>query len=324
MHFPKAGTGEYSALAETASLTDVLDLPYGFEIYSLLTRWNPLSLDQRQKIRNLTTERMFSSVCLGPAGYLRFRVPHKRRLFGVVGYRWFEDRTASYGMENRRSRAEETCPENRSATFARITEELDERILSGFGGVSEYGITVRWDKNFLTIDPTQLESAKAVSCIYRRREVRRNIDHRGRVGFRFRPYRDRDRRLAANHRSDEEQSGSAAFAKASDFLMALSANSRVPSKKTRFSNLQVRLPAVVIGGGLTGIDTATEMLAYYPVQVEKLLAKYEKIVAECGSEACAANGTTMSVSVLKISYPWPSDPRGARGSSSRGEGAEFP
>ena len=29
-------------LAETSVLTDVLDLPYGFEIYSLLTRWNPL------------------------------------------------------------------------------------------------------------------------------------------------------------------------------------------------------------------------------------------------------------------------------------------
>ena len=28
-------------LAETATLTDVLNLPYGFEIYSLLTRWNP-------------------------------------------------------------------------------------------------------------------------------------------------------------------------------------------------------------------------------------------------------------------------------------------
>ena len=30
-------------LAETATLTDVLDLPYGFEIYNLLTRWNPLN-----------------------------------------------------------------------------------------------------------------------------------------------------------------------------------------------------------------------------------------------------------------------------------------
>ena len=56
-------------------------------------------------------------------------------------------------------------------------------------------------------------------------------------------------------------------------------------KKDTLSNLQVRLPAVVIGGGLTGIDTATELFAYYPVQVEKMLKKYEEIVAEFGEEA---------------------------------------
>ena len=31
-------------------------------------------------------------------------------------------------------------------------------------------------------------------------------------------------------------------------------------KKDTLSNLQMRLPAVVIGGGLTGIDTATELV----------------------------------------------------------------
>ena len=51
---------------------------------------------------------------------------------------------------------------------------------------------------------------------------------------------------------------------ASDFLMALQLTGAF--KKDTLSNLQVRLPAVVIGGGLTGIDTATELFAYYPVQ----------------------------------------------------------
>ena len=45
---------------------------------------------------------------------------------------------------------------------------------------------------------------------------------------------------------------------------------------------QLRLPVVVIGGGLTAIDTATESLAYYPVQVEKFLARYEALAAEHG------------------------------------------
>src|SRR4029077_14930747 len=35
--------------------------------------------------------------------------------------------------------------------FSMLKAELDERILMGFGGVSEYGITVRWDKTFLTV-----------------------------------------------------------------------------------------------------------------------------------------------------------------------------
>jgi NAD(P)H-flavin reductase len=56
------------------------------------------------------------------------------------------------------------------------------------------------------------------------------------------------------------------------------------AKKSSLANLQVRLPAVVIGGGLTAIDTATELLAYYVVQVEKVLARFEKLVAEFGEE----------------------------------------
>jgi NAD(P)H-flavin reductase len=41
---------------------------------------------------------------------------------------------------------------------------------------------------------------------------------------------------------------------------------------------------VVIGGGLTGIDTATELFAYYPVQVEKMLSKYEQVIEEFGED----------------------------------------
>ena len=57
--------------------------------------------------------------------------------------------------------------------------------------------------------------------------------------------------------------------KASDFLMALQLTGAF--KRDALPNLQARLPAVVIGGGLTAIDTATELMAYYPLQVEKTL-----------------------------------------------------
>jgi NADPH-dependent glutamate synthase beta subunit-like oxidoreductase/NAD(P)H-flavin reductase len=74
---------------------------------------------------------------------------------------------------------------------------------------------------------------------------------------------------------------------ASDFLMALQLTGA--AKTDSIANLTVRLPVVVIGGGLTAIDTATEALAYYPLQVEKFLSRYETLAAERGAEAVRAD-----------------------------------
>src|SRR5439155_19366044 len=52
------------------------------------------------------------------------------------------------------------------------------------------------------------------------------------------------------------------------------------AKRNTLANLQVQLPAVVIGGGLTAIDTATELAAYYPVQCEKILQRHELLSKE--------------------------------------------
>ena len=62
------------------------------------------------------------------------------------------------------------------------------------------------------------------------------------------------------------------------------------AKTDSLANLQIRLPIVVIGGGLTAIDTATESLAYYVVQVEKFLHRYETLVTEKASRKCAPAG----------------------------------
>src|SRR5213075_630046 len=65
---------------------------------------------------------------------------------------------------------------------------------------------------------------------------------------------------------------------ASDFLMALQLTGA--AKRESIANLQIRLPIVVIGGGLTAIDAATESLAYYGVQVDKFLTRYEALGEE--------------------------------------------
>ena len=72
---------------------------------------------------------------------------------------------------------------------------------------------------------------------------------------------------------------------ASDFLMALQLTGA--AKSDSLANLQIRMPIVVIGGGLTAIDTATESLAYYVVQVEKFLQRYETLVDEKGEARSA-------------------------------------
>src|ERR1700676_2321392 len=52
---------------ETRTLKDVLELPWGFEIYSLLTRWNPLSL--RRPLPAAPTGKRVLVIGMGPAGF---------------------------------------------------------------------------------------------------------------------------------------------------------------------------------------------------------------------------------------------------------------
>ncbi|MBP6004804.1 MAG: FAD-dependent oxidoreductase [Pyrinomonadaceae bacterium] len=264
-------------LAETASLTDVLDLPYGFEIYSLFTRWNPLNAKRPYALPYNGKNVMV--VGLGPAGYTLSHYLLNEG-FGVVGIDGLKIEPLPVEWTGDFGRA---CPKP-IKNIGDITEELDERILSGFGGVSEYGITVRWDKNFLTMVQlmlTRRERFRAYGGIRFGGTV--TIEDAWDFGFDHIAIATGAGRPTIVPMKNNLIRG---IRQASDFLMALQLTGAF--KKDTLSNLQVRLPAVVIGGGLTGIDTATELFAYYPVQVEKMLGKYEHVVEEFGEEKALA------------------------------------
>jgi NADPH-dependent glutamate synthase beta subunit-like oxidoreductase/NAD(P)H-flavin reductase len=252
---------------ETRVLSDVLRMRWGFEIWSLLTRWNPLRFG-RQHPRPYSGVNVLV-VGMGPAGYtLAHHLLNEG--FGVVGIDGLK-------IEPLPERLLHWPVEHYDEVFGK---PLDQRVTSGFGGVSEYGITVRWDKSFL--DVLHLNLARRTHF-----QLHGGTRFGGTVTLddAFGRYRFDHVALAAGAGKPTliglKNNLIRGVRKASDFLMALQLTGAF--KKGSLANLQVRLPAVVIGGGLTAIDAATELLAYYPVQVEKILERHE-ILCESGGE----------------------------------------
>ena len=258
---------------ETRILTDVLHLHWGYEIWSLLTRWNPLKIGegQRQHPRPYSGLNVLV-VGMGPAGYtLAHHLLNEG--FGVVGIDGLKIEPLDAELTTRR-RAVERYDDQFGAS-------LTERITSGFGGVSEYGITVRWDKSFL--DVLHLNLARRTHFkLYGGTRFGGTLT----VDEAFERYGFHHVALASGAGKPTiiglKNNLIRGVRKASDFLMALQLTGAF--KENALANLQVRLPAIVIGGGLTAIDTATELAAYYPIQVEKQLGRHEKLAESAGDE----------------------------------------
>jgi NADPH-dependent glutamate synthase beta subunit-like oxidoreductase/NAD(P)H-flavin reductase len=268
---------------ETRTLKDVLGLPWGFELYSLLTRWNPLDL--RRPLPKPATGYKVLVVGLGPAGFnLSHHLVNDGHFVAAIDGLKLEPLPQEIsGVTTAGARV----PLAPIRDIESLYERLDERMMAGFGGVAEYGITVRWDKNFLKIIRLLLER-RAEFAMYGgvRFGGTLTIDGAFALGF------DHIALCAGAGRPTviPMQNGLVpGVRQASDFLMALQLTGA--AKDDSIANLQVRLPVVVIGGGLTAIDTATEALAYYPVQVEKFLRRYETLVAERGGEPVGADWT---------------------------------
>lgn len=263
--------------AETRTLKDVLELPWGFEIYSLLTRWNPLNL-QRPYPKEASGRRVLIAG-MGPAGFTlaHHLINDGHTVVGIDGLK-IEPLPPQIGGV---AASGERVPFAPIQDVNELYESLDERVLAGFGGVAEYGITVRWNKNFLKLIRLILERRSQFALFGGVRfggtltvdtAFAAGFDHIALANGAGRPtVLDIPNGLARGVRT------------ASDFLMALQLTGA--AKADSIANLQIRLPVVVIGGGLTAIDTATESLAYYPVQVEKFLHRYRVLVTEKGEVA---------------------------------------
>ncbi|MCK5445815.1 MAG: FAD-dependent oxidoreductase, partial [Rhodospirillaceae bacterium] len=265
---------------ETRTLKDVLELPWGFEIYSLLTRWNPLNL--RRPTPKADSGYNVLVVGLGPAGSAlsHHLMNEGHSVVAIDGAKIEPLDAALNGITPFGERVEFDPIKN----IDDIREPLDDRVLAGFGGVAEYGITVRWDKNFLKIERLLVE---------RRNQFRLF----GGVRFGAQLTKEQAFELGFDHIAlclgagkptvlGIENNLARGVRQASDFLMALQLTGA--AKSDNIANLQLRLPAVVIGGGLTAIDTATEALAYYVSQCEQFLDRHTTLVDSIGIDGVEA------------------------------------
>jgi NADPH-dependent glutamate synthase beta subunit-like oxidoreductase len=251
---------------ETSVLSDILSLKDGLELYALLMEWNPLNVKRPYALPYNGNKVLV--VGLGPAGYTlsHYLLNEGFAVVAVEGLK-IESALDIYDLKKG-----DPLPSFKDT----IERELDERIISGFGGVSEYGITSRWDKNFLTILQLLLERRKNFKILDGVRfGGTLTIEDAWKLGFTHVALATGAGKPTLIRMKNNLSRG---LRKASDFLMALQLTGA--ARMDSMANLQVSLPAIVIGGGLTAIDTATETLAYYPIQVEKFYLHAKTMLQE--------------------------------------------
>lgn len=209
---------------ETDMVSDVLSLPYGAEIYYLLTRWNPLC--------NLLTKKKMPGhalvVGLGPAGfataYYLLREGHKV--------------TAIDGMDIK--------PLDKSyfEPIKNWNKLVGKYKPQGFGGVCEYGITDRWDKRNLLLIRMILERFDS-------------FDMRGNCKFKLDQANDFDHIaicIGAGRPIKPDIENADAKGIYSAFTYLMKANMLTAPKDNG--------PVLILGAGLTAMDCAFEAAKY--------------------------------------------------------------
>ncbi|MBM5781933.1 MAG: hypothetical protein FJ368_00740 [Pelagibacterales bacterium] len=255
---------------ETRTLKDVLNLPYGFEIYSLLTRWNPLNLENSLPKENSGKKVLIAG--LGPAGYTlaHYLLNSGHEVVAIDGLKIEPLNKEISGVDEFGN----ICDFKPIKFLDEIYEPLSSRLIHGFGGVAEYGITVRFDKNFLKIIRIILERRRNFRMFG---GIRFGSSITDKIAFENYGFDHVALCLGAGRPNiiNLKKNFAKGVRQASDFLMSLQLTGSF--KENLFTNLQIRMPIIVIGGGLTAVDTACEARMYYINQIKKFAQKVEKI-----------------------------------------------
>ncbi len=262
---------------ESENLKDVLALPYGFEIYSLISRWNPLNFEQRL-IKERNKKRVLVAG-LGPAGFALsyYLLNNGYDVVAIDGLKIEPMNPKISGIDQFGMRKNFQPIKD----INEIREDLSTRVIQGFGGVCEYGITSRWDKNFLTVIRLLLERRANFRMFG---GIRFGSSINDEIAFNDYDFDHIALCIGAGRPNiiDLKNNFCKGVRSASDFLMNLQLGGAF--KEDLFTNLQVRVPIIVIGAGLTGVDTATEAQEYYVVQIQKFKKKIDILEEFYGSE----------------------------------------
>ncbi|MCP8352080.1 FAD-dependent oxidoreductase [Candidatus Synchoanobacter obligatus] len=239
---------------ESNTLSMVLSLPYGAEIYLLLARWNPL----QQKDYMLTHKFGGNAavIGMGPAG-------------AAMSYYLLRKGAQVFAFDGLPIRAEKGDISSPIKDFYPWAKAFMEGVPLGLGGVMDYGVTARWDKRLL-----------ALLWVLLYRFPRFSMQGNTRFGGALTLTRLQELGFSqvvlatgAGLPQAHPVQKHPGMMFANEFLMHLQTTG------VMHQTLQwgMSLPIRVVGGGLTAIDAATEALVYYIRWVEQVAFWFDQV-----------------------------------------------
>ena len=241
---------------ESQMLKDVLSFPFGAEIYYLLSRWNPLALATTLA----HTQQKILIVGLGPAG------------FAMAYYMLQQGHyvTAIDGLDITPLPEEFFQPiEN----WPKLITDLGPYKPQGFGGVAEYGITDRWDKYNLLLIRMLLER-------YPNFEMRGNFRLGRDITIKDAIEKDGYDYIALCLGAGSPKNLNIKNIDAKGVISAFTFLASLHMNKPGF---EYKMPVVIVGAGLTAMDSAMAAQKYHNNNDKDVTIIYRKSMQDSPS-----------------------------------------